>query len=178
MKRVALSVLLLLSAGCGGNAPSPPEPIAHYEDALLSFDAPASWRLQDRPGVMGTMGGPLLIFANYLPAAPFCTAGSGCEGARLGAMPAGGVMVIFGTRVALGQPAEGSATTVGGRTATVTRADTTCTGMSADLGVRVSVRRDVPGNMFTFDGCFRAPGVARHEGQLRAMLSTAAFKVM
>jgi hypothetical protein len=190
-KRAAVKLTLIalassLTWSCRDVAVSPqptPVPLAHYSDAILSFDYPASWMLRHYPYSFTTISS--IVYLSTQPTHDPCVRTSSSISCNtLGVVNSLGpedVLVFWG---AYGFPTwnlsleRGSRLKVGGLAAKwhmQRPPEQPCMQIGGSESVTVWVASPVVGNAFLLEACLRSTTPAHIENELRALLASTRF---
>jgi hypothetical protein len=153
-------------------------PTARFGAKGLSFRYPAAWRsvtpragLSDFPALLVYLSTARLKGTCVASSSPGRIAETCAYPIRV--LPPGGVLVRWNAN---GSPAwrmPQANTTVAGRGAVETRTrGGWCLVLGATETITVMIPRAEPGNWYQMDACLRAPGLAQHEAEISAMLTS------
>ena len=180
----ALVALVAVTSGCGGgsNAQAAPKapPVVDYASPSLSFTHPTTWKAYPFrwPGELHFR--PLVYLSTQPVHDPCSTHGTTTTcGFPVRSLQPGGVLVTWNASnpPAIGLGSSGTQIRVGGRPARrVDSAGGICRSIGADRTIDVLVAtRPLPSTLTEFTACLRAPGIARNEQRVDALLESTKF---
>jgi hypothetical protein len=179
---VAGSLAVWATASSGAKPPR----LETYRNPFVTFRFPAAWSPSVWQAPRQMLHFHPMVFLSTQPTHDPCrTSSAGGGGSSISCgwpidrLAPGGVVVRWENRGAPGVSLAtfpGASTDVGGRRAKLsTQRPGSCGGLGADKAISVAIARPMASNWTAFEACLRAPHLAEHERQVRALLGSTRF---
>lgn len=183
---VLVVVAGLLAVWATASSGAKPPRLETYRNSFVTFQYPAAWSPSAWQAPRQMLHFHPMVFLSTQPTHNPCRTSSSAGGGTSIAcawpvdhLAPGGVVLSWENRGSPGVSLAtfpGASIDVGGRRAKLsTQRPGSCGGLGADEAISVAIARPMANNWTAFEACLRAPNLAEHERQVRALLSSTRF---